>query len=73
MATVVFPMPAAPTILTNRYIINCVDKARMVVVAADHSRSAWEVAYGANLETAVPVSTARTAGDGECLLGATKK
>ena len=30
MATVVFPMPPAPTMLTNRHIINCTDKVRMV-------------------------------------------
>jgi len=27
---VVFPMPAGPMMLTNRYIINCADKPRMV-------------------------------------------
>jgi hypothetical protein len=45
MATVVFPMPPGPTMLTNRHTINCADKARMVssrpIVRVNLGGSLW--------------------------------
>jgi hypothetical protein len=59
MATVVFPIPAAPTMLTNRHIINCADKARMV-----SPRPIMRVSLGGSL--CIRSETAASLDDEDC-------